>query len=111
MQLQVSNLQSRSTPYMAVDKLHDIFEQKLCFYVNDKKEDWRDLIMLEKLLSRVTFKHEAFSAFKRSKKDEDQRSPNRGRLFCKTSNFIASSTAKETKLHSTSLSKLCAFFR
>ena len=65
--------------------------------VDDKDEDWPDLIMFEKWLSRIAFVHEGFSAFKGERREEDRRSTNRDKRFSKTSNFSASSNVKETK--------------
>ena len=61
---QICDLQSSSTLYMAVDKLSQTLKDKWRFYVDDKVEDWPDLIMFERWLSRVAFVHEGFSAFK-----------------------------------------------
>ena len=60
---QIGNLQSSSTLYKAVDKLPQVLKEKW-FYVDQKDEDWPDLIMFEKWLSRIAFVHEGFSAFK-----------------------------------------------
>ena len=49
---------------MAVDKMPQVLKEKWLFYVDDKDEDWSDLIMFEKWLSRMAFVHEEFSAFK-----------------------------------------------
>ena len=94
---QIGDLQSSSTLYMAVDKLPQILKEKWWFYVDDKDEDWLDLIMFEKWLSRIAFVHEGFSAFKGERREEDRRSTNRDKRFSKTSNFSASSNVKETK--------------
>ena len=48
---------------MAADKLHQVLKWKWWFYVDDKDEDWLDLIMFEKWLSRVAFVYEAFTPF------------------------------------------------
>ena len=56
-----------------------------------------DLIMFEKWLSRITFVHTGFSAFKGERRDEERRSANRGKRFSKTSQFSASSNVKKTK--------------
>ena len=82
---------------MAVDKLPQVFKENWWFYVDDKDEDWPDLIMFEKWLSRIAFVHEGFSVFKGERKEEDRRSKNRVKRFSKTSNFSASSNVKETK--------------
>ena len=83
---------------MAVDKLPQVFkEKKWWFYVNDKDEDWPDLIMFEKWLSRMAFIHRAFSAFKGERREEDRRNTNREKRFSKTSNFSASSNLQEIK--------------
>ena len=41
------DLQSSSTLYMTVDKLSQVLKEKWWFYVDDKDEDWPDLIMFE----------------------------------------------------------------
>ena len=45
---QIVDLQSSSTMYMAVDKLPLNLKKKWWFYIDDKDEDWPDLIMFEK---------------------------------------------------------------
>ena len=45
---QISDLQSSSTLYMAEDKLPQVLKEKWWFCVDDKDEDWPDLIMSEK---------------------------------------------------------------
>ena len=92
---QIGDLQSRSTLYMAVDKLPQVLKEKWWFYVDDKEEDWPNLIMFEKRLSRIAFVHEGFSAFKGERREEDRTSTNRDKRFSKTSNFSASSNVKE----------------
>ena len=82
---------------LAVDKLPQVLKEKWWFYVDDKDEDWPDLIMFEKWLSRIAFVHEGFSAFKGERREEDRRGTNRDKRFSKTSNFSASSNVKETK--------------
>ena len=70
------------------------------FYVDDKNEDWPDLIMFEKWLSRIAFVHEGFSAFKGERREEDRRGTDRDKRFSKItvlSIFSASSNVKETK--------------
>ena len=94
---QIGDLHSSSTLYMAVDKLPQVLKEKWWFFVDDKDEDWPDLMMFEKWLSRMAFVHEAFSAFKGERREEDRRSTNRDKRFSKTSNFSASSNVKETK--------------
>ena len=93
----IGDLQSSSTLYMAVDKLPQVLKAKWWFYVDDKDEDWPDLIMFEKWLSRMTFVHEGFSSFKGEQKEEDRRNTNRGERLSNTSNFSASSNPQETK--------------
>ena len=93
---QIGDLQSSSTLYMAVDKLPQVLKEKWWFYVDDKDENWPDLIMFEKWLSRIAFVHEGFSAFKGERREEERRSTNRDKRFSKTSN-CASSNVKETK--------------
>ena len=61
---QIGDLQSRSTLYMAVDKLPRVLKKKWLFYVADKDESWPDLIMFEKWLYGIAFVHEGFSSFK-----------------------------------------------
>ena len=94
---QHGDLQWSSTLYMAVDKLPQFLKEKWWFYPDDKDEDWRDLIMFEKWLSRMAFVHEVFSAFKGERREEDRRSTNRDKRFSKTSIFSACSNVKETK--------------
>ena len=72
-------------------------KEKWCFYVDDKDEDWPDLIMFEKWLSKMAFVHEVFSAFKGEQKEADRSSTNWDKRFSKTSNFSASSNVKEEK--------------
>ena len=93
----IADLQSSSTLYMAVDKLPQVLKEKWWFYVDDKDEDWPDLIMFEKWLSKIAFVHEGFSAFKGERRDEDRRSTNRDKRFSKTSDISASSNVKETQ--------------
>ena len=93
----IGDLQTSSTLYMAVDKLTQVLKEKWWFYVDDKDEDWPDLIMFEKWLSRMAFVHEGFSAFKGERKEEDRHNTNREKRFSKTSNFSASSNLQETK--------------
>ena len=93
----IGDLQSSSTLYMAVDKLPQVLKEKWWFYVDDKDEDWLDLIMFKKWLSRMAFVHEGLSAFKRERQDEDRRNANREKRFSKTLNFSASSNLQETK--------------
>ena len=93
---QIGDLQSISTLYMIVDKIPQVIKEKWWFYVDDKDEDWPDLIMFEKWLSRTVFLHEGFSAFKWERMEEDRRDTNRDKRFSKTSNFGASSNVKET---------------
>ena len=59
----IGDLQSSSTLYMAVDKLPQALKEKWWFYVDGKDEDWPDLFMFEKWLSRMAFVHEEFSSF------------------------------------------------
>ena len=94
---QIGDLQSSSTLYMATDKLPQILKEKWCFYVQEKDEDWPDLIVFEKGLSKIAFVHERFSAFTGERREEDRRNTNRDKGFSKTSNFSASSHVKETK--------------
>ena len=94
---QISDLQSSSTLYMAVDKLPQVLKEKWWSYVDDKDKDWPDLIMFEKWLSRIAFVHEGFSTCKGERREEDRNSTNRDKRFSKTSNFSASSKVKETK--------------
>ena len=94
---QVGDLQSCSTLYMAVDKLPQVLKEKWWFYVDDKDEDWPDLIMFEKWLSRIAFVHEGFSAFQGERREEGRRSTKRDKRFSKKSHFSASSNVKETK--------------
>ena len=68
---QIVDLRSSSTLYMAVDKLPQVLKEKWWFYVDDKEEDWPDLIMFEKWLFRMAFVHEGFSAFKGERIEED----------------------------------------
>ena len=66
---------------MAADEIPQILKKKLWFYVHDKDEDWPDLIMCEKWLSRIAFVHEGFSAFKGERREEDRRRTNRDKRF------------------------------
>ena len=93
----IGDLQSSSKLYMAVDKLPQVLKAKWWFYVDDKDEDWPDLIKFGKWLSRMAFVHEGFSAFKGERKEEDRRNTNREKRFSKTSKFSASSYLQETK--------------
>ena len=95
--MQIDDLQSSSTVYMEVDEIFQVLKEKWWSYFDNKNEDWPDLIMIEQWLSRIAFVHEGFSAFKGEQKEEDRRSTNRDKRFSKTSNFSASSNAKETK--------------
>ena len=70
---QIGDLQSSSILYMAVDKLPQVLKEKWRFYVDDKDEDWPDLIMFEKWLSRIALVHEGFSAFKGERREEDRK--------------------------------------
>ena len=79
---------------MAADKLHQVLKWKWWFYVDDKDEDWLDLIMFEKWLSRVAFVYEAFTPFKGERREEDRRCTNRDKRFSKTLIFSASLNAK-----------------
>ena len=94
---QIGDLQSSSTLYMAVDKLPQALKEKCWFYVDDKDNDWLDLIMFEKWLSRIAFVHEGFLAIKGERREEDRRSTNRDKRFSKASNFSANLNVKETK--------------
>ena len=68
---QIGDLQSSWTLLMALDKLPQVLKEKWWFYVDDKDEDWPDLIMFEKWLSRIAFVHNGFSAFKGERREED----------------------------------------
>ena len=93
----IYDLQSSSTLYMAVDKLPQVLKEKWWFYVDDKDEDWPDLIRFEKWLTPMAFVHEGFSSFKEEQKEEDRRNTNRKKRLSKTLNFSASSNLQETK--------------
>ena len=93
---QIGDLQPSSTHYGS-GKLPQVLKEKWWFYVDDKDEDWPDLIKFEKWLSRIAFVHEMFSLYKGERNEEDRRSTNRDNWFSKTSNFSASSKVKETK--------------
>ena len=54
---QIGDLKSSSTLYMAVDRLPQVLKEKRWFNVDDKDEDWRDLIMFEIWLSKIAFVH------------------------------------------------------
>ena len=82
---------------MAVDKLTQVLKEKWWFYVYVKDEDWSDLIMFEKWLSRIAFEHEVCSAFKGEWREENRRNTNRDKQFSRTSTFSASSNVKENK--------------
>ena len=77
--------------------LPQFLKRKWWFCVDDKDEDWPDLIMFEKGLSRIAFVHEGFLAVKGVRREEDRRSTNRDKRFSNTSNLSASSNVKETK--------------
>ena len=94
---QIGDLQSSSTLYMAVDKLPQVLKEKWRFYVDDKDEDWPDLIMFEKWLSRIALVHEGFSAFKGERREEDRKGTNRDKRLPKTPKFSASSKVKKNK--------------
>ena len=94
---QIGNIQSSSTLYMAVDKLPQVLKEKSWFYVDDKDEDWPDLVMFEKWLSRIAILHEGFSALKGEWGEEDQRVTNRDKHISKTLNFSANSNVERTK--------------
>ena len=94
---QIGDLQSSSTPHMAVDKLPQVLKDKWWFYADDNDEDWPDIIIFEKWLSRIAFVREGFSAFKGEQREEDRRSTNRDKRFSKKSNFSESSNVKEMK--------------
>ena len=82
---------------MAVDKLHQVLKEKWWFYVDDKEQDWLDLILFEKWLSRIALVHERFSVFKAEQREEVRRGTNRDKRSSETSNFSASSNVKVTK--------------
>ena len=93
---QIGDLQSSSTLYIAVDKLPQLPKENWWFYLDDKDEDWPDVIMFEKWLLRMAFAHGGFQAFKGERKDEDRRNTKEGKPFSKTtSNFSASSNVKK----------------
>ena len=77
----IGDLQSSSTLFMAVGKLTQVLKEKLWFYVDDKGGDWPDLILFEKWLSRITFVHGGFSAFKRERREKGRRGTNRDKRF------------------------------
>ena len=78
---QIGDLQSSSTLYMIVDKIPQFIKENWWFYIDDKDEDWPDLILFEKWLSGTEFLHEEFSAFKGERRGEDQRGTNRDKRF------------------------------
>ena len=53
----IGNLQSSSTLYMTVDKQPQVLKEMWWFYDDDKDEDWPDLSMSEKKLSKIAFVH------------------------------------------------------
>ena len=63
---QIGDLQSSSTLYMAVKNLPQVLKEKWWFCVDDKDEDWPDLILFKKWLSRVAFVHEGFQPLRES---------------------------------------------
>ena len=93
----IGDPQSSSTLFMAVDKLRQVLKKNWWFCVDDKDEVWPGLTMFAKWVSRIAFVHEGLSIFKGERREEDRRSTNRDKRFSKTSNFFASSKAKETK--------------
>ena len=50
---QIGDLQSSSILYVAVDNLPQVLKEKCWSYVDDKDEDWPDLLVFKKLLSRI----------------------------------------------------------
>ena len=45
---------------MALEELPQFLREKWWLYVDDKDEDWPDIIMFEKWLSGIAFVHEGF---------------------------------------------------
>ena len=86
--------QSSSTLYMAVNKLPHVLKEKWWYYVDDKDDDWPDLVMSKPWLSRMALVHEGFSAFKEKRIREDRRSTKRDKELSETSNFNASSNVR-----------------
>ena len=93
----IGDLQSSSTHWAEVDNLPDVLKEKCWFYVEDKDEDWPDLIILDKWISKMSFLHGGFSVFKKEQKEGDRRSRNREKWLSKISNLSASSKVNETK--------------
>ena len=52
----IGDLQSNSTLYMALDKIPQVLKEKWWFYVDDKDEDWLDLIIFEKWSSEIVIR-------------------------------------------------------
>ena len=88
---QIDDLQSSSTLYMAVDKLPQVLKEKSWFFVDDKDEDWPDLIMFEEWLSRIAFVHEGFQFSRESEENKTEE------VEIETNGSSASSNVKETK--------------
>ena len=62
---------SRSTLFMAADKLPEVLNKVWWLYVDDKDKHWLDLIIFVKWLSRMAFMQKSFSVFKGKRKEED----------------------------------------
>ena len=77
---------------MAVDKLPHILKENYWFYVDDRDENWPDLIMFEKWLPRMALVHWGFSAFKGERKEEGSRNTKGANRFSETLSFSAIST-------------------
>ena len=102
---QIGDLHSSSTLSMIVDKIPQVIKEKWWFYIDDKDEDWPDLIMFEKWLSRTAFLHEGFSASKGERREEDQRGTNREKRF---SSVLVRLWKKPSKCKVTTARKLMA---
>ena len=57
---------------MAVDKLPQVLKEKWWFHVDDKDEDWPDLIMFEKWLSRIAIVNEGFQLSRESEEKKTE---------------------------------------
>ena len=82
---------------MAVDKLPHNLKEKWWFHVDNKDEDWPDLVMFEKWLARMTFLLASFSIYEEEQKVDDQKTGGEDQEFPKGLNFTANSNEKEPR--------------
>ena len=74
---------------MAVDKLPQFLKEMWLFCVNDKDEDWPNMIMYEKWLSKMAFVREGVQFSRESEKKKTEEAQIETTRFSKTSNFSA----------------------